>query len=454
MAANPTPPSFGGASEPSSGSRGGSTESVISITLPLPGRTVSHRPVLLHYRSGVVALFARFLRFGLLAWGGPVAQIAMLRKELVEEEQWVSGERFNRLLAVYQVLPGPEATELAVHLGMTQRGRLGGILAGVGFMLPGFVLALLLASLYVSIDMQQPALAAALLGIQVAVVALILRATVGIGRHIVTDRWTGFIAVGAGVMTLAGVSFWLVLPMGGAAYVLAGRLSAEGARARIAWAAMAALAVGAAALWWAAVQAGISDRETGGSWMVPWSPTQPTLLAIFATGLKAGLLTFGGAYTAIPFVRSDAVGGNWITDGQFLDSVALSGILPAPLIIFGTFVGYLAGGLPGAVLMTLAIFLPAFSFAVVLGDRIEAVVEHPGLYRFLEGVPAGVVGIIAVTAFELAIDLALRLPNLGGAVIVVAALVVLARWRSRAATPAVIIGAAVAGLLLFETALR
>src|SRR5918997_574154 len=92
----------------------------------------------------VTAIFARFLRFGLLAWGGPVAQIAMLKRELVEEEKWVSPTRFNRLLAVFQVLPGPEAHELCVHFGMIKRGRLGGIAAGLGFMLPGLLLILLL----------------------------------------------------------------------------------------------------------------------------------------------------------------------------------------------------------------------------------------------------------------------------------------------------------------------
>ncbi len=153
----------------------------------------------------MLALFARFLRFGLLAWGGPVAQIAMLRKELVDEERWISSERFNRLLAVYQVLPGPEAHELAVHLGMLRGGRLGGLLAGLGFMLPGFLLVLVVAALYVSIDLGQPWLAAALLGAQIGVVALVARAVDRIGRHILVDRWAWGIAIGAVVATFARV---------------------------------------------------------------------------------------------------------------------------------------------------------------------------------------------------------------------------------------------------------
>ena len=128
-------------------------------------------------REPYVPLFLRFLRFGFLAWGGPVAQIAMIRQELVEEERWVSRERFNRTLAVYQVLPGPEAHELCVYFGMLSRGRLGGLLAGLGFMLPGFILMFLLSWLYVAVDITTSALfAAAFAGVQPAVGATIVRA--------------------------------------------------------------------------------------------------------------------------------------------------------------------------------------------------------------------------------------------------------------------------------------
>jgi chromate transporter len=115
------------------------------------------------------SLFARFLRFGALAWGGPVAQIAMIKKELVEEERWISTERFNRALAVYQVLPGPEAHELCVYFGMLARGRPGAIVAGLGFMLPGLVLMLLLSWAYASAGFRTDEVAAAFAGVQAAV---------------------------------------------------------------------------------------------------------------------------------------------------------------------------------------------------------------------------------------------------------------------------------------------
>lgn len=391
-------------------------------------------------------LFARFLRFGLLAFGGPVAQIAMLRRELVDEERWVTSDRFNRMLAVYQVLPGPEASELAVHLGWLRGGRIGGLLAGLGFMLPGFALMLVLSWVYFQVDLTQAAIGAAFLGVQVAVIALIAHAVQRIGQHILVGPGPWLIAIAAGIATLAGVSFWVTLPVAGVAHVLAGRTGRRGIYLLVTLAAAVALASSLAA------------NGLPGPAAVDPLPASPapnagaaSILDLFGSGLRAGLLTFGGAYTAIPFVRGDAVGNGWLTDAQFLDGLALSGVLPAPLIIFSTFVGYVAGGPVGAVAMTAGIFLPAFAFSLVLGDRIEAVIENVALHRLLEGVAAGVVGLIAVTGIELALVVAGRLPSLvGGALIFGAALPILVLWRSKAAVPLVIAGGALAGFLAFD----
>jgi len=132
----------------------------------------------------LVALFLRFLRFGMFAFGGPVAQIAMIRHELVERERWLDSGRFNRLLAVMQVLPGPEAHELCVHLGIMARGRTGGLLAGLGFMLPGLILMLLAAWAYAGLAGQSALLGAAFLGVQATVLAVIVRAVHRIGGQV------------------------------------------------------------------------------------------------------------------------------------------------------------------------------------------------------------------------------------------------------------------------------
>src|SRR5688572_14234057 len=164
-------------------------------------------------------LFLRFLKFGFLAWGGPVAQIAMIRQELVTEEKWVSPQHFNRVLAMYQVLPGPEAHELCVYFGMLSRGRIGGILAGLGFMLPGFILMFILSWLYVRYGLKTSGtFATVFAAVQAAVAALIVRAVHRIGGHVLADRWLWVIALVATVAQLSGVHFSISLIAGGVAY--------------------------------------------------------------------------------------------------------------------------------------------------------------------------------------------------------------------------------------------
>jgi chromate transporter len=382
-------------------------------------------------------IFRRFLRFGMLAWGGPVAQIAMVRHALVDEERWVTSGRFNRLLAVYQVLPGPEAHELCVHLGMVAGGRRGGLAAGLGFMLPGFVLMLALSWLYFRLDLGHVALGAILLGVQIGVIALIVRAAHRIGGHVLADRWLWAIGIAATVAAYAGISFWIVLPAAGLAYLALIR--------RNYWLA-GAVAVAAAALAfmiWQAQAAGAGGRIAAAP-LIPAGSVTAALL--FLSGLKAGLLTFGGAYTVIPFVRGDAVGRGWMTDAQFLDGLALSGLLPAPLIIFSTFVGYYAGGPIGSLAMTAGIFLPAFAFSLLFYDRLEQVVENRRLRSVLEGVAAGVVGFIVATTLQLAAALAARVPSLPAALLIFAgALALLYLWRSRLNLAAAIVLSGIAG---------
>jgi chromate transporter len=380
-------------------------------------------------RLSHAALFGKFLRFGCLAFGGPVAQIALIRQTLVEEERWISRERFNRLLAVMQVLPGPEAHELCVHMGLMARGRVGGLLAGLGFMLPGFVLMLVCGWGYAEYIAGRPGLIPVLLGIQVAVLAVIARSVQRIGEHILVDWRLAGIAALAAAATLGQVPFWAPLVAGAFAY---GR--PEKAAAGLALA--AAIVAGA----WLLLPNGEATLAGGGLY------DQATTAALFLAGLKGGLLTFGGAYTAIPFVRADTVGRGWLGDGAFLDGVALANVLPTPLIMFGCFVGYLAGGFPGAVATTAGIFLPAFAFSLIFFERLEQVVDHPRLHRTLDGVAAAAVGIIAATWLQLAGSAYQRLeaPLPTSAIFALAAL---ATWRvnGKWVTPAIVAAGAVAG---------
>jgi chromate transporter len=386
-------------------------------------------------------LFLRFLRFGSLAWGGPVAQIDMIRQELVVQERWVSPDHFRRLLAIYQVLPGPEAHEMCVHFGMLARGRPGGILAGLGFMLPGFVLMFLLSWLYLSFDLTGTPFQSVFLGIQPAVIALIVRACHRIGGHCLVDPSLWGIAGAAAVGELLGVSFWVTLPLAGLAYVVA---------AQRRWWRVAVLgAVFAAATWQLSPVLAGRERMLAAPPALEAATTRVRqtdragVAELFASGLRAGSLTFGGAYTAIPFLRTDAVErGRWMTEQDFLDGVALSGVLPAPLIIFSTFVGFFGGGALGALAMTAGIFLPAFSFALLFHKKLELVVANPVLRHFLEGVTAGVVGLIAVTAVSLAL---IGIPNGRALMIFAVALTAAMRWKGKAAVPVLVLTAGLTG---------
>jgi chromate transporter len=374
-----------------------------------------------HDRPG--SIFARFLKFGALAWGGPAAQIAMIKHECVDEEHWISEESFKKLLAVYQVLPGPEAHELCVYFGRLRGGKLGGFLAGLGFMLPGFVLMLGLSILYVEANLAGN-LEELFYGLTAAVGGLVARALVRLGGSFITDATLAVIAVAGFALTLVvSVSFVLVLLGAGIAY----ELWTNGRR-------------------WVGSAHSIAPVAIV---IVAGAVTLSLTAQIFFEGLKAGLLTFGGAYTVIPFLRESSVAGhNWLTSSQFVDGLAMSGILPAPLIIFSTFVGYIAGGLSGALVMTLGIFLPAFVFPIFLHRYLVAVAENERLRPFLLGVAAGVVGLIAAVTVQI---VKTSVVDVYTAILAIAAFLILTRFHGKLTVLYVVLGSGAIGLLLQAT---
>jgi chromate transporter len=367
-------------------------------------------------------IFARFLKFGALAWGGPAAQIAMIKHECVDEEGWVSEERFRKTLAVYQVLPGPEAHELCVYFGRLRGGKLGGLLAGLGFMLPGFVLMLALSVLYVEAEISKE-LDELFYGLAAAVGAIVARALVRLGRSFVTDAALALIAVAGFALTaFTSVSFVLVLAAGGVAYELWTNAGRYAGRLRSIAPLPAGLVILAGAM------------------------TFSLTAEIFLEGLLAGLLTFGGAFTVIPFLQEAAVQDQgWLTNSQFVDGLAMSGVLPAPLIIFSTFVGYVAGGLAGGLAMTLGIFLPAFVFPIFLHRWLVAVAENPRIRPFLLGVAAAVVGLIAAVTVDIVETGVVDVPT---ALLALAAFAALMRFHAKLTVLYVVLGCGLVGVAL------
>ena len=383
-------------------------------------------------------LFLRFLRFGLLAWGGPVAQIAMIRQELVDEEKWIPNARFNRVLAVYQALPGPEASEMCVYFGMIARGRLGGFLAGLGFMLPGFLLMFALAWFYLRYGLNSPFFAAFFFGCQAAVGALILRAVHRIGGHALLDRSLWGIAIVSGISALLGAHFLIILILAGIAYILLKRSYYIPALA------LGVLLIAGSAFYSMNVLNLSVVSKTVAQTVA--SSESPSLLSLLYSGLRSGLLTFGGAYTVIPYLQHDAVEvGRWMTNNQFLDGLALSGILPAPLIIFATFVGYIGGGALGALALTIGIFAPAFSFTLIGHKYLERLIENKALHVFNDGITAGVVGLISATSIGL---LKAGITNIYALGIFLLSMFLVYRWKSKYAVVGIVFSAGAIALLL------
>jgi chromate transporter len=276
------------------------------------------------------------------------------------------------------------------------------------------------------------------MGMQPAVAALIVRAVHRIGSHALHRiPWLWIIALLAGAAQLLQLNFLVTLVVCGLIYTLARHKQQV-------W---AVVLVGGWLGWlaymgWSGVQ-------------ITQVPSEPTTVSasvvsvwtLFWSGLKSGLLTFGGAYTVIPFLQRDAVDvGGWMTNAQFLDGLALSGLLPAPLIIFSTFVGYIGGGPLGAIVITAAIFAPAFAFTMIGHEALERVVENRSAHAFLDGVTAGVVGLIGTTALGILNE---TVTGVQAWIIFSVALIALFASRSKWIVAVVILAAGFCGIMFF-----
>eukprot|EP01137_Pigoraptor_chileana_P015215 Opistho-2@70889 len=399
------------------------------------------------------ALFVVFLGFGFRAWGGPTAQIALLKEKLVIQEKWVSIRRFNRVFALYQALPGPEAAELCCFFGYCSRGRIGSLVAGLGFVLPGFGLMLLLTYLYDEFGLENQYVRASFRAVQAGTTALVFRAVHRIGEHSFADHETkGFswplflIAMVSALQQVMRINFFITLTWCGLV-VLGWRLMATRRLPR--WLRFLVLglwlSVSLAGYLVFAVLDGVPDKGTS----ITAGSGSNSLGNIFLNGLLAGLLTFGGAYTAIPFVRNLAViRGHWMTTNVFLDGLAIANVIPSPLVIFVTFVGYYGGSWGGAVLMTVGMFLPAFSFTLIGHSVMERALSYKYCGDFLDGITASVVGLIAITAWEL-LRATVTDPHL--VCIFFFILAAMYKFQHPFLSSLLIIGAAIVGQVLFTT---
>src|SRR6187401_1581802 len=323
-------------------------------------------------------VFLYFLFLGFVNIGGPVAQITMMFNHMVEKRRWLSKDRFIKIMAFCHMLPGPEALQLAIYVGYLKRKLWGGVLAGVTFIVPGAIVMVVLSWLYVHYG-KLPRVTDALYVLKPAVLGIIAAGIIKLGRASIRNVFLALLLVAAFAgMRFAGINFLLILLLAG---IL--NLIMEGGSA--------ALKRNASSL---------PVMLVGTSALIPFSDSR--LLQVAWLFFKTGLLSFGGAYASLVFVQRGAVAQyHWLSDGQLLDGVALSVATPGPFMLFTSFVGYIAGGIPGAVIATFFVFLPSFIFVLAGAHYVEKVRENRALQAFLAGVSAAVVGVIAVVSLDL-----------------------------------------------------
>src|SRR5436190_9263834 len=302
-----------------------------------------------------IDLFWYFLKLGWLAFGGPVGQIGLMHLQVVERQKWISEEEFVRALNFCHVLPGPEALQLAIYIGYRKGGYTGGALAGVLFIVPGFVTLTALAFIYVHYG-KTPQVLGVLWGFRPVGLALLLAALVRISRATLRGAFPIALAAAAFVaFFFAHVPFLIVLI--GCGFVYLGWRKAL----------PAAATVGLLLPGRAEAAESAAHRVLDISWFF----------------LKVGLFSFGGAYAVLPYIREGAVGTyGWITDGEMIDALALGETTPGPLISIGIFVGYLAGhesgaALLGAIAATFWLFLPSFVFVLGAASHMNWLTSKP-----------------------------------------------------------------------------
>jgi chromate transporter len=374
-------------------------------------------------RSSVREVAALFLRLGVTAFGGPAAHVAMMEDEVVRRRGWISRAELLDLVGATQLVPGPNSTELAIHLGLRRAGWPGFLVAGACFILPAALLVTALAWAHATYG-ALPAVARVLAGVKPVIVAVIAQALWGFGRTALRTRPLALLAAGSAAAAALGAAELAVLAVAG---LVGGAARAAGGERRgglaAALPAMGGLAAPAAALHAAA----------------PF-----TLGGLFLVFLKIGSVLFGSGSVLVAFLRAELVAGRgWITEAQLLDAIAIGQVTPGPVFTAATFVGYQLGGLAGAAVATVGIFLPAFAFVAASGPLVPRIRRSPVAGAALDGVNAASVALMAVVTAQLA---RAAVGSAALAAVAVGAWVLLVRFRV-SSTWLVLAGGAVGWLL-------
>jgi chromate transporter len=362
-----------------------------------------------------------FLKLGTIAFGGPAAHIAMMDDEIVRRRRWIGREQFLDLLGATNLIPGPNSTEMAIHVGYLRAGWPGLLVAGTCFILPAAFLVGAVAWAYVRFG-TLPQAVAVLYGIKPVIIGVVFQALWALAKTAVKSRFLALVAVAALAATLAGANELAVLLAGGVAAVV--------------W------------------ERGVHRRDSGAAGLAP-IPLLGTaagtavasvafgLWPLFVVFLKIGAVLFGSGYVLLAFLRADLVERlRWLTEAQLLDAVAVGQFTPGPLFTTATFVGYLLAGPAGAAVATAGIFLPAFVFVALSGPFVTRLRRSKTAGAALDGVNVASLALMGAVTIQLTSAAIVDVPT--AALALVAALLLL-RFRINSAW--LVLGGAVAGLV-------
>ena len=326
---------------------------------------------------------ALFLKLGFTAFGGPAANIGLMHAEIVERREWLTDQEFLDLLGATNLIPGPNSTEMAIHVGFLRAGWLGLIVAGLCFIAPAMLMVLALAWAYAKFG-SMPQAQQLLYGIKPVVIAIIAQAIWNLGRR---AAHTFFLAAAGAV--ILGLYFFLhineiALLFGGGLVIMLLvniRRLREQPPPRVSFAPLAA--------WSSASISALAG-------------TAFSLPVLFLTFLKIGAILYGGGYVLFAFLHADFVQRlGWLTDRQLVDAIAIGQVTPGPLFTSATFIGYLLGGIPGGLLATLGIFLPSFVFVAISNPLIPRMRKSIWVGSFLDGVNVAALSLMTAVTIEL-----------------------------------------------------
>jgi len=379
-------------------------------------------------RTSLKELASLFLRLGFTAFGGPAAHIAMMEDEVVRRRSWLTRDEFLDLLGATNLIPGPNSTEMAIHIGHRRRGWKGLIVAGTSFILPAMFIVMAIGWAYVRYR-SLPQVAGILYGVKPVIIAVVVQAIWSLGRTALKTKLLLAVGIAGVVLTFLGVHELIILGGGGllvALFYLSRKGSLKGT----------ICAVFSTSPLTFLFQSGIGSAAVA-TFNLWW---------LFLFFVKVGAVLYGSGYVLLAFIRADLVERwHWLTESQLLDAIAVGQVTPGPVFTTATFVGYVLGGSKGAVVATIGIFLPAFVFVALSGPLVPKIRNSPTAGAFLDGVNAAAMSLMFVVTYQLA-----RSALIDVTTVTLALLSAFLLLRFRVNSAWLILGGALAGWLLYS----